>query len=37
MELSTLIIPGSYKPAVAFAIMVATLVFRPQGIIKGTV
>jgi branched-chain amino acid transport system permease protein/neutral amino acid transport system permease protein len=37
MELSTLIIPGSYKPAVAFAIMVATLVFRPQGIIKGAV
>jgi branched-chain amino acid transport system permease protein/neutral amino acid transport system permease protein len=35
MELSTLIIPGTYKPAVAFAIMVATLVFRPQGIIKG--
>ena len=37
MELSTLIIPGSYKPAVAFAIMVATLIFRPQGIIKGSV
>jgi branched-chain amino acid transport system permease protein/neutral amino acid transport system permease protein len=35
MELSTLVIPGAYKPAVAFAIMVATLVFRPQGIIKG--
>ncbi|MEX0386659.1 MULTISPECIES: branched-chain amino acid ABC transporter permease [Spiribacter] len=37
MELSTLIIPGSYKPAVAFAIMVVTLIFRPQGIIKGSV
>jgi len=35
MELSTLIIPGSYKPAVAFAIMVVTLIVRPQGIIKG--
>jgi len=35
MELSTLIIPGSYKPAVAFAIMVVTLIFRPQGILKG--
>lgn len=35
MELSTLIIPGSYKPAVAFAIMVVTLMVRPQGIIKG--
>ena len=35
MELSTLVIPGAYKPAVAFAIMVATLVIRPQGIIKG--
>ena len=35
MELSTLVIPGAYKPAVAFAIMVTTLVFRPQGIIKG--
>lgn len=35
MELSTLIIPGAYKPAVAFAIMVLTLIFRPQGIIKG--
>ncbi len=35
MELSTLIIPGAYKPAVAFAIMVATLILRPQGIIKG--
>ena len=35
MELSTLIIPGAYKPAVAFAIMILTLIFRPQGIIKG--
>ncbi|WP_435104881.1 branched-chain amino acid ABC transporter permease [Arhodomonas sp. AD133] len=36
MEMSTLIIPGAYKPAVAFAIMVAMLIVRPQGIFKGT-
>ncbi|PWG62064.1 amino acid ABC transporter permease [Spiribacter halobius] len=36
MELSTLIIPGAYKPGVAFAIMVLTLIVRPQGIIRGT-
>lgn len=36
MELSTLIIPSAYKPAVAFAIMVVTLIFRPQGIIRGS-
>lgn len=35
MELSTLLIPGAYKPGVAFAIMVVTLVVRPQGIIRG--
>lgn len=36
MELSTLVIDGAYKPAVAFAIMVIMLVVRPQGIIRGT-
>jgi len=37
MELSTLVLPGTYKPAVAFAIMILTLIVRPQGIIKGSV
>lgn len=36
MELSTLFIEPSYKPAVAFVIMVAVLIVRPQGIFKGT-
>ncbi len=36
MEVSTMIIEPAYKPAVAFAIMVATLLVRPQGIFKGT-
>ncbi|MEX0731334.1 MAG: branched-chain amino acid ABC transporter permease [Aquisalimonadaceae bacterium] len=35
MELSTLVIEPSYKPAVAFAIMVLALVIRPQGIVRG--
>lgn len=37
MEMSTLLIPAAYKPAVAFAIMVGMLILRPQGIFKGTV
>lgn len=37
MEFSTLIIDPGYKPAVAFAIMIAVLIVRPQGIFKGTV
>jgi branched-chain amino acid transport system permease protein/neutral amino acid transport system permease protein len=36
MEVSTLVIEPAYKPAVAFALMVGTLLFRPQGIFKGT-
>ncbi|WP_440997518.1 branched-chain amino acid ABC transporter permease [Arhodomonas sp. SL1] len=36
MEMSTLIIPAAYKPAVAFAIMVVMLIIRPQGLFKGT-
>jgi branched-chain amino acid transport system permease protein len=36
-ELSTLVIPGDYKSAVAFAVMVLVLIFRPQGIFKGRV
>lgn len=35
MEMSTLVISPAYKPAVAFAIMVAVLIWRPQGILKG--
>jgi branched-chain amino acid transport system permease protein/neutral amino acid transport system permease protein len=36
MEVSTLVIEPAYKPAVAFALMVGTLLVRPQGIFKGT-
>lgn len=36
-EISTLVIPGDYKSAVAFAVMVLVLIFRPQGIFKGRV
>jgi branched-chain amino acid transport system permease protein len=36
-ELSTLVIPGDYKSAAAFAVMVLVLIFRPQGIFKGRV
>ncbi|MCP1673458.1 branched-chain amino acid transport system permease protein/neutral amino acid transport system permease protein [Natronocella acetinitrilica] len=36
MEISTLFLEPSYKPAVAFVIMVAVLIVRPQGIFKGT-
>lgn len=34
-ELSTLVIIPSYKPAVAFAIMILMLIFRPTGILRG--
>lgn len=34
-ELSTLFISPAYKPAVAFAIMVLMLVFRPRGLMRG--
>ena len=34
-ELSTLVIDSSYKPAVAFAIMVIVLIVRPTGIFAG--
>jgi len=36
-ELSTIVIPGDYKSAVAFGVMVLVLIFRPQGIFKGRV
>lgn len=36
MEVSTIVIEPSYKLAVAFGLMVITLIFRPQGIFKGT-
>jgi branched-chain amino acid transport system permease protein/neutral amino acid transport system permease protein len=36
-ELSTVVIPSAYKPAVAFAIMVAMLVWRPTGLFRGKV
>jgi branched-chain amino acid transport system permease protein/neutral amino acid transport system permease protein len=35
-ELSTAFIDPAYKPAVAFVIMVAVLLWRPTGILKGT-
>lgn len=34
-ELSTLFMAPVYKPAVAFAIMVVVLIFRPQGVFRG--
>ncbi len=34
-EFSTLFISAAYKPAVAFAIMVAILILRPTGILRG--
>lgn len=36
-ELSTLVIPGDYKSAVAFGVMVVVLIVRPHGIFKGRV
>ncbi len=36
-EMSTLILPAAYKPAVAFALMVIILVWRPTGIFRGKV
>lgn len=35
MEMSTLVIDPGYKSSVAFAILVLTLLIRPQGILKG--
>jgi branched-chain amino acid transport system permease protein len=35
-ELSTMVLSPSYKPAVAFALMVLTLIIRPTGIAGGT-
>lgn len=35
MEMSTMIINPTYKPAVAFALMVLMLIVRPQGLFKG--
>lgn len=36
MELSTLVIDPGYKSSVAFALLVLTLIVRPQGILKGS-
>jgi branched-chain amino acid transport system permease protein/neutral amino acid transport system permease protein len=36
-ELSTLVLPAAYKPAVAFALMVIILIWRPTGIFGGKV
>ncbi|XWN34043.1 MAG: branched-chain amino acid ABC transporter permease [Devosia sp.] len=35
MEMSTMVIDPGYKSAVAFALLVITLIVRPQGILKG--
>ncbi|SDD68919.1 branched-chain amino acid ABC transporter permease [Rhodospira trueperi] len=35
MEMSTVVIDPTYKPAVAFALMVLMLIVRPQGLFKG--
>ncbi|MQX35246.1 branched-chain amino acid ABC transporter permease [Roseospira navarrensis] len=35
MEMSTMVINPTYKPAVAFALMVLMLIVRPQGLFKG--
>lgn len=35
MQYSTLIIAPAYMPAVAFAIMLVVLIFRPSGLLKG--
>lgn len=37
MQYSTLIISPAYQPAVAFAIMLLVLIFRPSGLFKGTI
>lgn len=36
MQYSTLVITPAYQPAVAFAIMLVVLVFRPSGLFRGT-
>lgn len=36
-ELSVLVVPGQYKMATAFAILLAILVLRPSGVFKGKV
>lgn len=35
MDLSVIIIPASYRPAVAFAMVILVLIFKPQGILGG--
>ncbi|MHB1404460.1 MAG: branched-chain amino acid ABC transporter permease [Desulfitobacteriaceae bacterium] len=35
MDLSVIILPSSYRPAVAFAMVIVVLLFRPQGILGG--
>jgi len=31
------LVPGAYKTAIAFGVMVIMLIFRPQGLFKGRV
>ncbi|GAB6171863.1 branched-chain amino acid ABC transporter permease [Paradesulfitobacterium aromaticivorans] len=35
MDLSVIILPASYRPAVAFAMVIVVLLFKPQGILGG--
>lgn len=35
MDMSVIILPASYRPAVAFAMVILVLIFRPQGILGG--
>ncbi len=35
MDLSVIILPSSYRPAVAFAMVIVVLLFKPQGILGG--
>jgi neutral amino acid transport system permease protein len=34
-ELSVMILPAQYKPAVGFAILIAVLLYKPQGLFRG--
>jgi neutral amino acid transport system permease protein len=32
MDLSQLVLPGGYRPVIAFAIVIVVLLIRPQGV-----